>query len=130
MIGLDTTALIDISKSNKEILDLINNLDEDICSTIINHQEVMFGLDLDDSTYAEEEGFFDDFFNGIFVFHLEIPSSKEASKIKWQLRKNGMVIDEMDCSIAGILLINGVNKIITRNVKHFENISGLEVIPY
>ena len=46
MIGLDTTALIDISKNDKEILDLINDLDEDICTTIINHQEAMFGLDL------------------------------------------------------------------------------------
>ncbi len=130
MIGLDTTALIDISRNNGEILKLVNDIEEDICSTILNHQEVMFGLDLNDINFLNEEKFFDNFFDSIHIFELDISSSKEASRIKWKLRKKGITIEEIDCSIAGILLVNGINKIITRNVKHFEKIPELEVISY
>lgn len=37
---------------------------------------------------------------------------------------------EFDCTIAGVYLSNNINKIITKNVKRFENILGLKVISY
>lgn len=40
------------------------------------------------------------------------------------------MIGRFDSMIAGILLANGVDKIITKNVKHFEKIKGLRVISY
>lgn len=81
MIGLDTTAIIDIFKNDLKIIKLINSLDKTFASTIINHQEIMFGLDNENLQHLEEEKYYDDFFNNIFVFSLEKPSSKKASKI-------------------------------------------------
>ena len=130
MIGLDTCAIIDLFRKDLKIIELIESLDEELCSTIINYQEIMFGMDLKDSKYHEEEKFYDDFFAQIFLYLLDTASSKESSKIFWDLKRGGNLIEEMDCSIAGILLANGVKKIITRNAKHFEKIPGLEVISY
>ncbi len=43
---------------------------------------------------------------------------------------NGNLIDSNDILIAGIMLSNGIIKIITRNVNHFEKIESLEIINY
>jgi len=130
MIGLDTDAIIDIFKKEPKILKLIESINEDICSTIINYQEIMFGLDLKNIIHKTEEGFYDKFFEGIFLFLLDNSSSKKSADIFWSLKKQGKIIGKSDCIIAGILLANGVNKMITRNVKHFKNINGLKIISY
>lgn len=130
MIGLDTNAIIDVFKKEPKVLRLIENTDEDFCSTIINYQEIMFGLDLENLKHTIEENFYDNFFNGIFLFILNKPSSKKSSEIFWHLRKEGKIIGKADCIIAGILLDSNVNKIITKNIKHFKKIKGLKVITY
>lgn len=128
MICLDTSAIIDIFRKNLKIINLIKGLNEDLCSTIINYQEIMFGLDLENIKYVEEENFFDNFFEGILFFNLDKKTCKQTSKLYWGLKRDGKMIEEFDCTIAGILLANGVDKIITKNIKHFENIRGLKVI--
>jgi predicted nucleic acid-binding protein len=130
MIGLDTTAVIDLFNGVEELIKKINVMNEPIVSTIVNYQEVFFGIDLDGYVFGEEENYYDNFFNNIEVFGLTKNASKEASKILWSLRKSGRTIDEFDSMIAGILLANGVGKIITRNKKHFEKIKGLKVLGY
>lgn len=130
MIALDTDAVIDIFKNKQEIINLIKSLNEDLCSSIINYQEIMFGLDLENIKHLTEEKFYDDFFEGIFLFGMDKKSSKQASKIYFELMRGGKIIGEFDCMVAGILLANGVDKIITKNIKHFENIKGLKVISY
>ena len=61
---------------------------------------------------------------------MDIKSSKKAAEIFYDLKRKGFDIGQFDCMIASIFLMNGVNKIITRNVKHFINIPGLKVISY
>jgi len=130
MIALDTDAIIDIFKNKQEVINLIKSLNEDLCSSIINYQEIMFGLDLENIKYVMEEDFYDDFFEGIFLFSMNKSSCKQSSRINWELVRKGKIIGEFDCMIAGILLANGVDKIITKNIKHFENIKGLKAIGY
>lgn len=130
MIGLDTDAIIDVFKKEQKVLKIINSINEDICSTIMNYQEIAFGLDLDNLKHICEENFYDDFFEGIFLYILDKSSSKKASEIFWNLKKNGKTVGNFDCMIAGILLSKGVNKIITKNKKHFKKIKGLKVISY
>lgn len=130
MIALDTTAIVDFFKGDPKIMKLLENLDEPLSSTIINYQEIMFGLDLENPHHLEEEKYYDLFFNSIFTFHLDEESSKKATKIDWKLKKKGISSGRFDSIIAGIITKNGVNKIITRNVKHFDKIEGLKVISY
>lgn len=130
MIALDTNAIIDVFKKEPNILKLIKSLNEDLCSSIINYQEIIFGLNPENLKHIVEEGFYDNFFEGIFLFLLDVSSSKKSAKILWNLKKKGKIIDKSDCMIAGILLSKGVDKIITRNKKHFENIKELKIISY
>lgn len=54
----------------------------------------------------------------------------EAAKISASLLLKGKQIDDNDVLISGMMVANGVNKIITKNVKNFSMIKGLEVISY
>ena len=130
MIGLDTTAIIDLFKKDARIRKIIEESKEDISSSIINYQEIMFGLDFHNPKHKMEEGFYDNFFDKIFLFSLDKNSAKKASEIFFDLQKKGENIEKLDSMTAGIFLINGVNKIITKNIKHFEKIPGIEVISY
>lgn len=130
MIALDTTALIDIFKENKDIKKVLEGLNGSFASTIINYQELMFGLDFSKSEHKLEEEFYDNFFNDIFLYNLDADSAKSASAIFSELEEKGFNIGRFDSMIAAILLKNNIKKIITRNVKHFSKIKGLEVIGY
>lgn len=130
MIGLDSTAIIDLFRGDKFISNLVGSLDEEVAVTQINYLEVMFGIDFDNTKHKTEEQYYDKLFNNFINFDLDALSSKKAAEIFNELKKKGEIIEPFDCAIAGILLQNGVRKIITRNVKHFSRIKGIEVISY
>ena len=130
MIGLDTTAIIDFFKEDKSLKKILDQNEETLASTIINHQEIMFGLDITDKKHMGEKVDYNQFFEELVLFPHSIKSSTKSAEIFWQLKKKGMEIGKLDCMIAGILLANGVNKIITRKVGHFKTIKDLEVISY
>jgi tRNA(fMet)-specific endonuclease VapC len=130
MIGIDSSALIDLAKNNKNIQELLSNIDDKIVSTLINYFEIVVGIDMENQKHIQQKIYFDELFNSITLFHLDKSSSEISSNIYWKLKKSGNMLDKFDCMTAGIFLANGVNKIITRNVKHFEKIPGLKVLSY
>lgn len=130
MIGLDTTAIIDLFREDLNLKEILEKIDEPLVTTELNYIELVFGIDHENKRAQLEEEYYDEFFNSILSFNITRQVSKKASQIFWNLKKIGRTIEQIDCVIAGILLTNGVQKIITRNKKHFENIKGLEVISY
>jgi len=130
MIGLDTTAIIDLFYDNSSLKSLLAKLDEEIVVSVINYQEIMFGLDFRNKNFAEEEFYYDEMFDQFSFFDLTKDCCKRSSEIFNELLKKGQIIEKFDCVIAGIYLSNGVSKIITRNKKHFEKIRDIEVISY
>ncbi len=130
MIGLDTSALVDLFRGEEKIKELFAHLDEEVASTYINYFELMVGIDQKDYSYHEELEFFKNLFEEVKLLTLNKDSCKSSSLIFWELKESGKMVGKLDCMIAGILLSNGVNKIITRNLKHFENIKGIKVISY
>jgi tRNA(fMet)-specific endonuclease VapC len=130
MIGIDSNSIIDIFRDNPDLKLLFEKLDDELCSTIINYQEIIFGINLKNEKDYEEEKYYDKLFDSMILYNLDIKSCKKAREILFELKKSGKTIGEFDCMIAGIFLANGVNKIITRNKKHFESIPGFEVISY
>lgn len=130
MICLDTTAIIDIFKGNKELKVLLEETNGPLATTRINYLEIMFGLNFDNSVHKKEESYYDEFFKEILILEIDNSSSKKASSIFWNLKNKGKIIGKFDCVIAGILLSKGFNKIITKNIKHFENIKELKVRGY
>jgi tRNA(fMet)-specific endonuclease VapC len=87
-------------------------------------------LDLENKKHQMEAKNYEAFFNTITTFNLTKENCEEISKIYWNLRKKGKENGKFDCIIAAIFLSNGINTIITKNKKHFENIDGFNVISY
>ena len=130
MIGLDTSAIIDIFKGDEKVKELLGTISEPLALTQASYLELIFGLNLSSLVYSDEEEFYDELFSDLKCFSMDINSLKKASKIFWTLKGKGQMIDQFDSVIAGIFLNNKVNSIITRNVKHFEKIDGLKVLRY
>ena len=63
------------------------------------------------------------------VLNLDKESSEEAGEIDGTLIKEGQQIDPEDSMIAGIAKAYG-EKILTRNVSHFDRIKGIEIETY
>ncbi len=130
MIGLDTCAIIDLFKGVKEVREKLEQFDVPVCTTIISYLELMFGLDFTISKHRDEEAFYDEFFETTHQLNLSNKSCKKAAEINQLLRKSGKEIDEFDCTLAAIFLTNGIDQILTKNVKHFERIPGIKIISY
>lgn len=130
MIGLDTGALIDLLKENDALKNVIEGSEEQLASTIINYQELMFGLDFDNPKHIEEEKTYAAFFENIHFFSLTPVAAKNASILFRELQKKGMDIGRFDSMIAGIFLEQGITKILTRNVKHFQRMKEIQVLSY
>jgi predicted nucleic acid-binding protein len=130
MIGIDTSALIDLFRGEENIVKLLESIDDNLFTTYINYFEIITGIDIKDGKYNEEFEYFKNLFNDLTLLNLNKKSCEISSLITWELKSKGAIIGKMDIMIAGIFLANGVNKIITRNKKHFENIKGLKVISY
>lgn len=130
MIGIDTTVIIDLFKGVKEVKEKLQKLNLPICATNLSYLELMFGLNFENAKHKQEEYYYDEFFKSIVAFDLSAEACKKASEIFHNLQKKGITIDEMDCAIAAILQKNGVHTILTRNLKHFQNIPNLKAINY
>jgi predicted nucleic acid-binding protein len=130
MIGLDTTAIIDLSRGDPDLKELLSRNKEPKVSTIINYLEVFFGLNPDNSKHNSEAKYFQELFHELYMYNLTKGACELSSKIEWELKAKGKTVDTFDCVIAAILLSNGVRKIITRNEKHFAQIKQLQVMGY
>ncbi len=130
MIGLDSSALIDFFRGDPSLKKLLDSIDDELVVNRVNYLEVMFGLNFEDGSDKKEEDFYDNLFSSLFCFDLTFVASKRAGHVFSELKKKGALIEPFDCAIAGIYLSNGVTKIITKNVKHFERIKDLEVLSY
>lgn len=63
--------------------------------------------------------------NDIHIFDLNLPAIKKAAEISANLDAKGVGVGKFDVLIAGIILVNGHNEILTNNVSHYENIKEI-----
>ncbi len=130
MIGIDSCALIDLFKEDKNLIESLQGFNEDINLNMFVYAELLIGIDLDNPGHKDELEFYEEVFSRFKNFNIDKESIKLHSKIYWDLKKRGKIISPSDCLIASTYLVNGVDKIITKNKKHFENIKGLKVLTY
>jgi predicted nucleic acid-binding protein len=64
------------------------------------------------------------------IFALGFKEAEKAAKTFDFLESKGLKIDNNDILIAGIMLANGMKKLITKNVKYFEGIDEIEILSY
>lgn len=135
MIILDTNACIDYLNGSDEIQKVITEQEDFIYITSITVYEVKIGLErtkrkISEKRYNELYKIWVEFISSMEIFTLGYKEAEKAAEIYDILELKGNGIDDNDILIAGIMLSNGITKIITRNVKHFEKIETLEIIKY
>lgn len=130
MIGLDTSAIVDIFRGNEKVKEFLENNKEPLAATTMSYLELFFGINPENPRHIAEGNFYDEFFKSLYNLGLTKDSCREASKIFWVLKKEGKVIEQFDCVIAATFIANGINKILTANPKHFERVKGLKVMSY
>jgi len=135
VIILDTSACIDYLNGNITLKKVISEQENLIHLTSITIYEVSIGLERTRRTISEERykelyKTWMEFISGMEIFSLGFKEAEKAAKVYDTLESVGKMIDDNDILIAGIMLSNGINKIITKNVKHFEIIEGIELIQY
>ena len=135
MIGLDTTACIDFLNGYKPVKDIINHEGDMLCTTVITLYEVQIGLlrtkrKISEERYKTLNSKWLEFLSGMEILTLKESEVSCAAEIFDLLEASSQVIDDNDILIAAILMSNNINKIITRNTKHFNRINRLITLDY
>ena len=132
MICLDSTLIIDFLKNKPAAIEACNKIkNEQLATTTVNIFEILFGiLRKKHASYENELQCLMKLINNLSVLTLDYNSSVRASQIAADLVKNGVEIESHDCLIAGIILSNECNKIITRDKEHFQRIKGIRIEGY
>lgn len=135
MILLDTSACIDYLNGNNEIKEVIEDQDELLHISSIIVYEMNIGFErtkrkISNQRYKQLYKPWVEFISSMEIFSLGFKEAEKAAKIYDILESQGQIIDDNDVLIAGIMLSNGIKKIITKNIEHFKRIEGLELITY
>jgi len=123
-VCLDTSVLIDFYRKSDKSKSLFFKLTEKymfFAVSAVTQYELCLG------NSQEQNIFWDDFFSRVIVFPFDTRTVKQAVSIYRQLKQQSKLIDMPDIMIAGTALQNNM-PLATLNRKHFERISGLEII--
>lgn len=127
MIFLDSDILSYFFNGNKVLYDKIKECIESnkkLALTCINYYEILKGLKHRNAETKEKK--FKEVLQYLNIFYLDNSSIEIASDIYSDLRKTGITIGDADILIASIVMSNE-GTLITNNLKHYENIEGLNI---
>jgi tRNA(fMet)-specific endonuclease VapC len=79
---------------------------------------------------SEKVAEIDKLIHELIILDLSPMAAREFGRLKAELRRGGETIADWDLLIGSIALAYGENRIVTRNVKDFEKIPGIEVVSY
>lgn len=131
MVCLDSTFVIDLLRGEEDIWAVKEKLDrsnESIMIAVPTIIEITKGLYLNNMRPNEREKV-EEIFSSLVILNLDHKSATLAGKIEAELIRHGKQIDLEDIMIASIAITNN-QRLITRNVKHFKRIKGLEIESY
>ncbi len=120
---------------NKQLKKIIFEQENLIHITSITVYEIGIGLErtrrkISEQRYKELYKSWMEFISGMEVFPLSFKEAEKAAEIYEILESKGQLIDDNDILIIGVMLSNGINQIITKNVQHFKKIEEIKVINY
>ena len=128
MIFLDSDILSSYFSGNIKIRDkMVETIKskEPIALTAINVYETLKGFRWRNN--IKKEKMFEGFLESVPVFTIDDNVILLAADIYADLRRNGKTVGDADILIAAIV-INNHGKFISNNIKHYENIKGLNLI--
>ena len=132
---LDSTFLIDLLRNDEGAVRKAVEIEgiSLMATTEVNVFEIASGIELskmDDDNKRRKMVQASVLFNRVHVFPLDREGALRAARIIGELKRSGSPTDTLDALVAGISLAHGCDVVVTRNVKHFENVKGLKVEKY
>lgn len=127
----DTSFIIDLMNNKKEAIDKLKEItkNDDIgTATTLSIFELFTGLAISKKP-LEEKNKITSVLDGQLVIPLDRDSAEKAGEINGKLISESNPIDIIDTMIAGIALTKK-EKVLTRNIKDFSKIKGLESEAY
>ncbi len=128
---LDTTVLIDLLRGDQDAVETVRQLEGDgrvlwIPSPAIF--ELFEGIERSDRP-REERNLVEDVLGAYTLLAFEPSHARQAGLISGRLVRRGEMLDPIDAQIAGMAKAED-HPILTRNRKHFERVSGVEIEAY
>lgn len=121
--------MISLLKGDKEAVEKAKKLDEvneSVLTTAINALELFVGIVAVDGIASKRIEKTREFLNNLIIISLDKNGAERSAYILNTLKKLGQSIGLKDSLIAGIVLENKLT-LLTRNIKHFERVSGLPI---
>ncbi len=126
-VCMDSTLIIDFLRGKLAAIEQMATVTKETlpCTTSINVFEVMHGLlrRKDDKAMEVAEAFF----NSCRVINADSTAAKKAAAIAAELEDKGMMINVLDTLIAGAMLTNGCQTIVTANKSDFQRIKDVVI---
>lgn len=126
---IDTDILIDLLRNVKKVVAFLTEIEQRgslLSTTVINAFELHYGAhksrEREQNLLAARK-----LLNRLILLPLELRSAEIAGRIYAELETKGQAIGLRDALIGAITLKRGFT-IVTRNVEHFQKITGLTVI--
>ena len=135
MVCLDSSVIIDILRGKESVKEIENKFDyggEEILIPSPVIVELIRGIYLKDSIKNikdDEKEKINNFLSSFIVLDFDKKSAIKTGEIEAYLINNGETIDLEDIMIGAIAKQNG-ERLITRNIKHFQRVKGLEIENY
>lgn len=131
MIGVDSSVFIDILTNSASAVKLRPYSHEEFCTSEIVVYEILTGVyaakHFNETRLLQLEELLDSMTH---IFPIDRKASFQAARIAGHLSRAGRIIDDSDILIAGSLSANGCTAILTKNIKDFQRIQGLKVVPF
>jgi tRNA(fMet)-specific endonuclease VapC len=132
LVCLDTSFIADLNRRDigaiAKLKEFIENR-EKLVTTVINVAELYKGAYGHHNAERKLKEV-DELILILFVLEMNVRASKNYGYFYHYLKKSGKIIEDRDILIASIALSFGENRIVTRNIKHFERIEEIEVVSY
>ncbi len=128
---LDTDFLIDLMNGKKEAVEKLDEFldsEEPVAVSAITVMQLFHGVGKSNRP-QQEENKIHSVLHGLVTYPIDFELARRAGKKEGELAKNNIAIGYADTIIATTAL--SLNEpIVTRNVKDFSKVHGLEIISY
>lgn len=136
MACLDTTLLVDLlgrsgARGRRAAQRAIAKLaadNEPLCTTRLNAAELWIGV-FRSNQPAADAALVERLLADLTVIEFDDAAARVFGRITAEIQRAGQPIGDMDALIAAVAVANG-ERIITRNVRHYARIPGLDVQSY
>ncbi len=132
---MDTTVVIDIWRGRSKVKSVLKPYsDQSICISAITIAEIYDGLGYtkeikNEKIYNQIKDQIEKILSEFHVIPLNLQILQESGSLKGHLRAKGIILDLADCIIGATAKLMNTEKLITRNIRHFQDF-GLTIETY